>query len=52
VKFAGEALILNIAYAIYRYQRDRLVDHLRKLAALAEVRARFPANPDARDPTS
>jgi hypothetical protein len=52
LKYAGEALTLNVAYAVYRYRRDRLLDHQRKLEALAQTQARHLAgSAGARDPT-
>ena len=43
-KFAADALTLNVAYAVYRYERDRLLDHLRKLGTLADTVARYQAS--------
>jgi hypothetical protein len=45
LKFAADAMTLNVAYAVYRYQRDRLLDDLRKLRALADPLARDQASP-------
>ena len=41
LKFQADSLILNAAYAIHRYQRDRLADHIQKAASLAETLAHY-----------
>lgn len=43
LKFAADAMTLNVAYAVYRYERDRLLDHLRKLSVLSDTFARYQA---------
>jgi hypothetical protein len=45
LKFAADAMTLNVAYAVYRYERDRLLDHLRKLRTLGDTLACYQANP-------
>jgi hypothetical protein len=49
LKFAADALTLNVSYAVYRYERDRLLDHLRKRRALADTLARYQASPIGAD---
>ena len=48
-KFAADAMTLNVAYAVYRYERDRLLDHLRKLQTLADTLTRYQASPTGPD---
>ena len=43
LKIAREALTLNAAYAVYRYRRDRLADHLRKMDRLATTFMHYQA---------
>lgn len=44
LKFAADALDLNVAYAVHRYQRDRLTDHMRKAASLIETIQHYGAS--------
>jgi len=49
LKFAADAMTLNVAYAVHRYGRDRLLDHLRKLRVLSDTFARYQASSIAID---
>ena len=42
-------MTLNVAYAVHRYGRDRLLDHLRKLRVLSDTFARYQASSIAID---